>query len=53
VRIHFRNGAILFGHVLVKSPVGITFETRETKVYKIPRELLTDQTVTELALGLP
>jgi hypothetical protein len=51
--VEFRNGAILYGHVLVKSPAGITVETRGGKVYKVPRALLTDSTVAALRLDLP
>lgn len=50
VSLEFKNGAIFYGQVLVKSPAGITFQTLN-KVQKIPRELLTEKTITKLGLG--
>jgi len=51
VSIEFKNGAIFYGRVIVKSPAGITFQTDSTKIHKIPASLLSDKTVRELALG--
>ena len=51
ISIEFKNGAIYYGRVIVKSPAGITFQIDGIKVHKIPASLLTDKSVRELALG--
>ena len=50
-RIEFTNGAILYGTVLVKSAAGISFRSLDGKTYKLPRVLLTANTIS--ALNLP
>ena len=49
-KIQFRSGTILFGQVLVKSAGGITIQTQDRKIYKIPVKYLSDATITELKL---
>lgn len=49
-KIQFRSGTILFGRILVKSPGGITFQSQDRNIYKIPVRFLSDATVTELKL---
>jgi len=51
ISIQFKNGAIFYGRVVVKSPAGITFQVNGTQIHKIPVGLLTEKTVKELALG--
>ncbi len=36
ISIEFKNGAIFYGQVIVKSPAGITFKSIDEKTYKIP-----------------
>ncbi len=50
-RIELTNSTAMFGTILTKSASGITFKTLDGSVYKIGRNLLTNQTIT--ALGLP
>lgn len=49
-QIELTNGALLFGAVLVKSGAGIVFETVDSKRYKIPRVLLSPNTIGKLNL---
>jgi hypothetical protein len=49
-KIQFRSGTILFGQILVKSAGGITLQTQDRNIYKIPIQFLSDATVTELKL---
>jgi hypothetical protein len=49
-KVQFRSGTILFGQVLVKSAGGITLQTQDGSVYKIPLQFLSNTTIDELSL---
>jgi hypothetical protein len=49
-KVEFKNGAVFIGHVLVKSGAGITLQTQDGTVHKVPRRLLTDATAKALEL---
>lgn len=48
--IEFKNGAIYYGHLIIKSPTSITLQVHGNNIHKIPASLLTEKTVKELAL---
>lgn len=49
-RIDLTNGAVIYGTVLAKSAAGITFRGVDQKDYKIPRLILSQSTISALAL---
>ncbi|HEY5742556.1 MAG TPA: hypothetical protein VIS99_08445 [Terrimicrobiaceae bacterium] len=50
ISIEFKNGAIYYGRVVIKAPTGITFQTMDKKVHKIPKSVLSPKSVRELGL---